>query len=196
MVRPMTRQTTSPSTPLRKSDATRAAILDAARARFAADGYERTTIRAIAADARIDPALVMRYFGNKDKLFAMAAEFDLRLPDLGELPRRQVGASLVAHFLNRWEDDEGLKILLRAAATNDAAATRLRAIFRTQIASAIEALNDDGTAAMRAGLVFSQATGLALARYLLRVPPIAAMSRAELIEWMGPTFQRYLTGKP
>jgi AcrR family transcriptional regulator len=192
----MPRRTTKTSTPRRKSDATRAAILEAARARFAADGYERTTIRAIAADARIDPALVMRYYGNKEKLFAMAAEFDLRLPDLAAMPRRQVGARLVAHFLNRWEDDEGLKILLRAAATNDVAASRLRAIFRTQIASAIEALNDDGTAAARAGLVFSQAAGLALARYLLRIPPIAAMSREELIEWLGPTFQRYLTGKP
>ena len=66
----------------RRSDRTRAAILAAARERFAADGYERATIRAIAADAAIDPAMVMRYFGNKEKLFAAAAEFDLRLPDL------------------------------------------------------------------------------------------------------------------
>jgi AcrR family transcriptional regulator len=62
----------------RKSDRTRAAILTAARERFGADGYERATIRAIAADAAIDPAMVMRYYGNKEKLFAAAAEFDLR----------------------------------------------------------------------------------------------------------------------
>jgi len=65
----------------RRSDATRAAILAAARERFAADGYERATIRAIAETAGIDPAMVMRYYGSKEKLFATAADFDLRLPD-------------------------------------------------------------------------------------------------------------------
>src|SRR5919197_3958281 len=88
---------------VRRSDRSRAAILAAARDRFAADGYEKATIRAIAADARIDPALVMRYFGNKEKLFAAAAEFDLRLPDLTALPRGSVGKALVKHFLERWE---------------------------------------------------------------------------------------------
>ncbi|MFZ0875271.1 MAG: TetR family transcriptional regulator, partial [Pseudonocardiaceae bacterium] len=62
----------------RRSDATRAAILAAARERFAADGYERATIRAIAADASIDPTMVMRYYGNKEGLFAAASEVDLR----------------------------------------------------------------------------------------------------------------------
>ena len=62
----------------RRSDATRAAILAAARERFAADGYERATIRAIAADAKIDPSMVMRYYGNKEKLFAAAADVRAR----------------------------------------------------------------------------------------------------------------------
>src|SRR5215510_212651 len=87
----------------RRSDATRAAILTAARERFAADGYDRATIRAIAGDAAIDPALVMRYFGNKEQLFAAAADFDLRLPDLGALPLAGVGSALVGHFIDRWE---------------------------------------------------------------------------------------------
>src|SRR5436190_14098251 len=87
----------------RRSDATRAAILGAARERFAADGYERATIRAIAADAGIDPAMVMRYYGSKDRLFAAAAEFDLRLPDLTSVPRTRLGETLVGHFLDRWE---------------------------------------------------------------------------------------------
>ncbi|MFD6811748.1 helix-turn-helix domain-containing protein, partial [Streptomyces anthocyanicus] len=67
-------------TTARRSDTTRAAILEAARERFAADGYERATIRAIARDAGIDPSLVMRYFGNKEGLFAAASEIDLALP--------------------------------------------------------------------------------------------------------------------
>jgi len=70
----------------KKSDRTRAAILAAARERFGTDGYERATIRAIAADAAIDPAMVMRYYGSKEKLFAAAAEFDVRLPDFGDVP--------------------------------------------------------------------------------------------------------------
>ena len=73
----------SPDTPApRRSDATKAAILAAAREQFAASGYQAATIRAIAAAAAIDPAMVMRYFGNKEALFAAAAEFDLRLPDV------------------------------------------------------------------------------------------------------------------
>ncbi|MDG4862133.1 helix-turn-helix domain containing protein, partial [Streptomyces sp. T-3] len=67
----------------RRSDATRAAILAAARERFAADGYERATIRAIARDAGIDPSMVMRYYGNKEGLFSAAAEFDLQFGELG-----------------------------------------------------------------------------------------------------------------
>src|SRR4051795_4810152 len=98
----------------RRSDATRAAILTAARERFAADGYERATIRAIAADANIDPSMVMRYFGNKDQLFAAAADFDLQIPDLSDVNRKQLGARLVAHFLDRWERDEALIVLLRS----------------------------------------------------------------------------------
>ena len=117
----------------RRSDATRAAILDAARERFAADGYERATIRAIAADARIDPAMVMRYYGNKEKLFAAAAQIDLRLPDLTAVPRDQVGTRLARHFLERWEDDETMAALLRAAATNEGASHRMREMFATQL---------------------------------------------------------------
>lgn len=93
----------------RRGEATRAAILSSARERFASDGYERATIRAIAADAGIDPALVMRYFGNKEGLFAAAAEIDLRLPDLAALPRKTLGSALAEHFLLRSEDDEILQ---------------------------------------------------------------------------------------
>lgn len=78
----------------RRSDATRAAIVAAAREQFAAHGYQAATIRGVASAAGIDPALVMRYFGNKEGLFAAAAEFDLRLPDLRSLSRGTVGAVL------------------------------------------------------------------------------------------------------
>jgi AcrR family transcriptional regulator len=179
----------------RRSDATRAAILTAARERFAADGYERATIRAIAADAGIDPAMVMRYFGNKEKLFAAAAAFDLRLPDPTTMPRDEIGTRLVSHFLDRWESDDTLMALLRAAVTNEAAAERARDIFATQIAPAVAAVAPDpAEIGTRSGLVATQILGAALARYLLRLPPVTAMERAELVRWLGPTVQRYLTG--
>src|SRR5438128_288264 len=107
--------TATAAPPRRRGDATRTRILDAARRRFGSDGFERATIRAIAADAGVDPKLVMRYFGNKEGLFAAAADFDLRLPDVAELPPDGIGAALVSHFLARWEHDHSLQALLRAA---------------------------------------------------------------------------------
>jgi AcrR family transcriptional regulator len=178
----------------RRSDATRAAILSAARERFAADGYERATIRTIAADASIDPAMVMRYYGSKERLFAAAAEFDLRLPDLRTVPARAVGEVLVRHFLERWESDETLTALLRAGATNEAAADRMRGIFAAQLGPAFAALcPDPAEAPVRAALVSSQILGLALVRYVLRLPPIARMSHDEVVSWLAPTLRRYLT---
>src|SRR5687768_13126754 len=102
---------------IQRSEATKAAILAAARARFAAGGYERATIRSIAADANIDPALVMRYFCSKEGLFAAAAEYDLQLPDLAAVPRAALGGVLVGHLLDRWEADDTFMALLRASAT-------------------------------------------------------------------------------
>jgi AcrR family transcriptional regulator len=179
----------------RRSDATRARILAAARERFAAEGYERATIRAIASDAGIDPSLVMRYYASKDGLLAAAAEFDLRLPDFGAIPRRTIGATLVGHFLARWEDDDVLKALLRTAATNARAAERMRALFGGQIRPAIAEVCDDAqTAATRAGLVATQMLGFALCRYVLQLPPVVAMRRADVVKWVGPTVQRYICG--
>ncbi|MBM0258010.1 TetR family transcriptional regulator [Micromonospora sp. 4G55] len=183
------------ATPARRSDATRAAILRAARERFAADGYERATIRAIAADARIDPSMVMRYYGNKEGLFAAAAEFDLRLPDLADVPTGQLGEVLVRHFLDRWEGDETLAALLRAASTNPGAAERIRGIFADQLTAVVARFGTDPTTtARRAGLVASQTLGLAFTRYIVGLPPMVDATPAELVAWIGPTLQRYLTG--
>lgn len=167
----------------------------AAREHFAEHGYERATIRAIAADAGIDPALVMRYFGSKAKLFAVAAKFDLRLPDLSVLPREKIGGALVGHFLDRWENDDALQALLRAAVSNKVAAARMRGIFGSQLVPAVARLSGDrALAAGRAGLVASQMLGMALARYVLRLPAVVALDRVAVIKWLGPTIQRYLTG--
>jgi AcrR family transcriptional regulator len=182
----------------RRSDVTRAEILRAAQARFATDGYQRATIRAIAADAAIDPSMVMRYYGSKAQLFAAAVDIDLRLPDLTSIPQRRLGATLVAHFLQRWEGDptdDALLILLRSAATDDVAAERMRAIFRDQLTPALLALTGDAVeAAERAGLISTQMLGLALCRNILRLPPVAALTPETIVARVGPTIQRYLTG--
>ncbi|MFJ6212004.1 TetR family transcriptional regulator [Streptomyces sp. NPDC092296] len=181
----------------RSSDATRAAILAAARTRFAADGYDRATIRAIAADARIDPAMVMRYFGSKEQLFAAAAsvtEVDLRIPALAALPPDRIGAGVVAHFLARWEGDEALQVMLRSAATNETAAERARDAFAGQVAPAVAALHrDPAEARARAALVATQLIGLAMCRYVLRLPPVVEMDREELVARFGPLVQAVLT---
>jgi AcrR family transcriptional regulator len=176
----------------RKADQTKAVILAAARERFAGSGYEAATIRAIAADANIDPSMVMRYFGNKDQLFAAAAEFDLRFPDLSAVPHAELGHALVSHFLARWQDDDALVVLLRSATTNAEAAQRMKDIFAAQLMPAIAKFVPDD-APRRAGLIATQVLGMALCRFVLRLPPVVAMSPEELVEWLGPTLQRYAT---
>lgn len=180
-----------------RSESTRTAILRAARQRFAGDGYERATIRAIAADAGIDPSMVMRYFGSKDRLFTAATDVDLHLPDLTGVPRRQVGETLVRHFLKVWEgesNNEMLLILFRSAVTNEAAAQRLReTAFRDQVLTTVGAVVTDGTAPTRASLVGSQLLGIAVARYILRLPPMVALDTEALVALVGPVIQRYLT---
>ena len=86
-----------------RSEGTRRTILEAARATFATRGYEQTTIRAVAAQAGIDPSMVMRYFGSKAGLFTAASTMDLHPPDLRSVPARRRGEHLVRHFVDRWE---------------------------------------------------------------------------------------------
>ncbi|MEU7565907.1 TetR/AcrR family transcriptional regulator [Streptomyces fradiae] len=186
---------TAPEPP-RRSDATRAAILAAARERFAADGYERATIRAIAREAGIDPSMVMRYYGNKERLFTAASEIDLRLPRLGALPARHVGAALVGHFLDRWEADDVLTAVLRGGITNPAGAERMHAIFREQLGPLVAGLcPDPAEAPRRAALVASQILGMALVRYVVKLPPAADLTKDEVVAWLAPTVQRYLTAE-
>ena len=177
---------------MRRSAAeTKAVILAAAKDRFAQSGFERATIRAIAADANIDPSMVMRYFGSKDQLFAAAADFDLQIPDLAGVDRTTVGARIVDYFMERWERDEALVVLLRSSTSNADAAQRMRQIFAGQLAPAIAGINPVQPE-RRAGLVATQMLGLALCRYVLRLPPVLEMSHDEVVSWLGPTVQRYI----
>lgn len=180
----------------RRSDTTRAAILAAARDRFAAEGYERATIRAIAKDADIDPSMVMRYFGNKEGLFVAASEIDLRFPDLAAVPRAELGERVVRHFLDVWENDETLTGMVRVGVTNEAGAERVRSIFRDHLRPVLEAVCPvPEEAATRAALVGSQIVGMAMCRYVVRIPPAVDLSHDEVVAWLAPTVQRYLTAE-
>ena len=146
-------------TPVRRSDATRAAILAAARRRFAQDGFRKATIRAIAADADIDPSMVMRYYGNKEGLFDAALEIDLELPDLGVAQPDSLGETIMRRFLELWETppgDEILLTLLRSAMTDDAVGQRAQRIFAGQIMPMVLRVGDPADAPRRAGLIASR----------------------------------------
>jgi AcrR family transcriptional regulator len=180
----------------RKSDTTRARIIEAARERFRKEGYERATIRKVARDARVDPALVMRYFENKRGLFDAAMTVELRIPDMSSLPRDKLGEALITHFLNRWEDPDAdsLQLLLRSSASNEEAAERLRlTIFRDQIVPMIAKLRGEAAGARDiAALIATQTVGLAYTRYILKLPPLVTMPRETIIRVIGATIQRYL----
>ncbi|WIM87737.1 TetR family transcriptional regulator [Candidatus Mycobacterium wuenschmannii] len=176
----------------RDGPATRAAILDIARTQFGMHGFERTTIRSVASAAEVDPALVMHYFGSKSGLFAAASQFVITFPDLAGVPPDQLADVLLPVFVDAWGPQGPLLPLLRAAATNRAAADALLTVFVSQVAPALAAVTPD-RAAERASLVGSQLLGVAVARYILGVPPLVSMSDAQLVEWLRPVLARYLT---
>ena len=192
---------------VRKSDRTRAAILDAAQKLFAEHGHERTTVREIAAKASVDPALVIRYFGSKDGLFAettefdskdelfvRAAAFDLEIPDLDKIKHSQVRETLIRRFLELGEGYTGMTVLLRSAASNEYAASRVRKLIAAQVVPAFARAGNRAAARERAALVASQLLGLALCRYILKISPLAEMSPEEIVKHIAPTLQRYANG--
>lgn len=174
------------------------AIEAAARDLFATNGFERTTVRDIGARAGIDPSMIIPYCGSKDALFARVAKPDLHLPDLAHVPSAEIGRAIVRHFLEQLEGDQAGRsppVLLRSAASNEDAVTRLRDIFRDQVFPAIARAGPPETAAVRAGLVGRHLIGLAMARYVLRLPPVVAMPDEVIVRWVGETIQRYATGR-
>jgi AcrR family transcriptional regulator len=183
---------------LKKSDRTRAAILSAAKDLFARQGFERTTVRDVAERARIDPAMVIRYFGSKDGLFARAATIKLALPAPETVDPCDIGRAMVEHFLEIWEgagSKQGMAVLLRSAGSNTFAAAKMREAFVAQVMPFVAAIGDPASAPQRAGLVASQLLGLAMCRYVLRLQPVVALSRDEIVASIGPTLQRYALGE-
>ena len=180
---------------------TRTAILDAARESFGASGYAGTTIRGIARTAGVDPALVHRFFGSKESLFgaSLALPFDPAelLPMILAGGPDRLGERLVRTFLGIWDATPGqgpMLALLRSAVADETAAASLRDFLtRALFAPLAETVGADH-AGLRASLVGLQMIGLAVARYVVRLEPLASATPDELAPALGRTIDAYLTG--
>jgi AcrR family transcriptional regulator len=181
---------------------TREAILAAARRAFAEQGYQRATVRDVAKLAGVDPALVHHYFGTKQDLFVAAVRLPVNPVDqltavLAAEPD-QVGQRLVETFLSIWDHAAGqspLLALIRSAVADQDAAAMLREFITEEVLGPIARRLGSPDAQLRATLVGSQLIGLAMARYIIRVEPLASASSAQVAAVVGPTVQRYLTGE-
>jgi AcrR family transcriptional regulator len=180
---------------------TREAILGSARREFAAGGFERATIRRIAGGAGVDPALVHHYFGTKDDLLIEA----IRIPVLPDVMLERVtrddpsrtGEEVARLFFSVWEQPESRTILLgllRSAMTHDRAAEMLRDMVTRRLLSPVAGVLARERAELRAGLAATQLIGLAIARYVVGLEPIAEASLDDLVAAVAPTIQRYLVG--
>ncbi|MFE5797290.1 TetR family transcriptional regulator [Streptomyces sp. NPDC056503] len=175
-------------------------ILAAARTRFAERGYDKTSVRGIAEDAGVDPALVHHYFGTKDEVFAAAIEVSfepaLVVPAILDGPREAVGERLARFFVGVWENPATrapLLAVIRSAVTHEAAAKVLRTFVLRRLLERIA----DGLAVpdpkLRAELAASQMIGIVILRYVLQVEPLASADPERIVAEVAPTLQRYLT---
>ncbi len=178
----------------------RDAILKAARTEFGAHGYQGATIRGIARRAGFDPALVLHFFGSKDDLFAESIRMTIDpgqiVPVLLAGDRADLGERLVRMVLEIWARPEVLDVLLsvlRSATSNDAAAAALRRFITREVLTPIAEAIGMPDAPLRASLAGSQVVGLAVARYVVKVEPLASADTEDVVRWVGPTLQRYLT---
>jgi len=180
---------------------TRSRVLQAARTSFGDRGFDGATIRDVAAQAGVDPALVHHYFGSKQQLFLAAMEFPLDLPTmvprLLDGPRDELGERFVRLVLELWETPAVRPLLLgvvRSATTDPVAAAMLRQLLAEGPFLALARAIDQPDAALRATLAGSQLIGLALARYVVAVEPLASAPPEVLVRALAPTLQRYFTG--
>jgi AcrR family transcriptional regulator len=182
---------------------TRAAIVDAARSSFAAKGYDKASLRGIARDAGVDPALVHHYFDGKAALFAETMAVPVNPSELIERvldgDRDRLGWRLVDTFLTVWEPPEqreALVALVRSSMTSEDAARMMREFLGREVFGRIATSTGAADPQLSGSLAASQMIGLVIARYVVRVPGVATASRAQLIERLGPVLQGYLVDDP
>jgi AcrR family transcriptional regulator len=180
---------------------TQEAIAAAARRQFGELGYRRASLRSIAAEAGVDPRLVLHFFGSKQELFASVVElpfdpetaFDALLG-----PGRQGLGRRVAEFvLAILDSPEGRKTatgLIRAAASEEEAAATIRELLARRLLLPLASRVGRDRPELRASLVASQIVGLAMARHVVGLTPLPTATHAELVAALAPVFDHYLTG--
>lgn len=180
---------------------TRGQILAAARESFAHKGFAATTIRAVAAEAGVDPALVHHYFGVKDDLFLAALEIPVDpralVPAVFDAGVAGAGERLLRLFLSVWDDPEArlpLIALVRNSLSQEAPETLLQQGILRMVLQPLRAALSVAEADRRVQLVASQMIGLVMTRYLLALEPLASMPADDVVAWVAPTLQRYLDG--
>ena len=189
-----------PGRPAGSSD-TRDRILDNARVLFARNGIASTSIRAVAAAAGVDSALVHHYFGTKEKLFAAAVRVPIDPMDiigpLRETPVEELGHKIPSMLLPLWDSEVGagfiatLRSILAGSEVN---------LFRSFISDVIAVEvgaridNPPGSGIIRIQFVASQLVGVLMARYILDLEPFKSLPAEQIVETIAPNLQRYLTG--
>ncbi|NUW43738.1 TetR/AcrR family transcriptional regulator [Nonomuraea rhodomycinica] len=177
---------------------TRGEILAAARRVFAEKGFDKATVRGIAREAQVDPALVHHYFDTKEGMFAAAMRLPLTpevvVPALLDGPREEIGERLVRLLLEVTatpETREPMIALIRSAMTHEYAAS----MFREFVSNALlfRVADTIGVPHLRIEAAFAQMFGVVMARYVLRLEPMAGAEPEELVELLAPTIQRYFT---
>jgi AcrR family transcriptional regulator len=177
---------------------TRGEILAAARVEFSDRAFDGASIRAIAARAGVDPALVHHYFGTKEQLFLAAMDIPFVPSELAAQivsgPIDTIGERAVRTFLLTWGDPvkrAPILALLRSAMTHDVAAALLRQFAaRVMLARVVEGLQI-ADRELRAEAAVSHLLGIAVMRYVVRIEPIASATDEELVTLVGPVIQRY-----
>lgn len=189
-----------PGRPPGTSD-TRDRILASARNLFARNGIDKTSIRAIAKDAGVDPALVHHYFGTKTQLFAAAIHIPIDpmavIGPLREVPIEQLGSVLPSILLSLWDSEMGkgfIAELRSLLAGNDVTLIRsfLQEVITAEVGSRVD--NPPGSGRIRVQFVASQLVGVVMARYILELDPFKSLPVEQIAETIAPNLQRYLTG--
>jgi len=180
--------------PLR-SQPTRDRILAAARLIFGRDGYDHATIRGIATEANINPAMVMRYYRNKETLFAAVTEFKIDMAAYADVPKSRLGETMVRRVLEIWENPAtgaSRRAMLLTAMSNETARMRFLEQTRSQYAELLKQFGATKQGVSVAALIGTQILGLQVSRYILRLPEIVSQSHEFLIREVGRTLQGYM----
>ena len=182
---------------------TRAAILSAAQVEFAERGFDATSVRAVARRAGVDPGLVRHYFGAKGDLFValnelpgLPGEFLGPLFDAG---LDGVGRRIVALFFALWDAPDGrqkIRALIAAASSRELEGAGLAEFIAAEVTDAIAPRLTGPQPHLRAELIAANVVGLALARYVLQLEPLASASEEEVAAWLAPNLQRLVDGGP